>query len=476
MNLAYIASAHPRVIDGGIRLDRVPAVAWLALQTVALWPTWTWMAARVQDGSDDPLGVLAIAALVALIASLRGELRAAPRLGWLLLASLGMLAATALHGALPPLLSGLVAVLAWACGLLAFLPRRVAALPVAGLAVLALPLLSSLQFYAGYPLRVLTAEASRWLLMPGFDVSREGSTLLVDGRLVIVDAPCSGVQMVWLGYFTACTVALWARRSDRAFLARLPLVGLLVLAGNVVRNAVLVAFEGAGAPLAAWAHGGLGLLVLAAVCGAIAKAMARRAAPNAAASMGLPTLPWLDRWLANRFVHRIAHKAAFAGAMAVCAAVSLAQAWPGPAAAPVEAGFHEWPAEWDGAPLRPMALGEVEQRFAQHFPGAIARLTDGEGVFVLRQVNRPTRMLHPAADCYRALGYQVTQVRLERDAQERLWRCFAAQRKKGQTLRVCERIVDAEGRAFTDTSAWYWSAAGGRSQGPWQAVTVARPM
>ena len=98
------------------------------------------------DGSDDPLGVLAIAALVALVASLRGELRAAPRLGWLLLASLGTLAATALHGVLPPLLSGLVAVLAWACGLLAFLPRRVAALPVAGLAVLALPLLSSLQF------------------------------------------------------------------------------------------------------------------------------------------------------------------------------------------------------------------------------------------------------------------------------------------------------------------------------------------
>jgi exosortase/archaeosortase family protein len=477
MNLATIASAHPRIIDGGIRLDRVPAAAWLALQSAALWPTWAWMAARVQDGSDDPLGVLAIAALVALVASLRGELRAAPRLGWLLLASVGTLAATAAHGALPPLLSGLVAVLAWACGLLAFLPRRVAGLPVAGLAVLALPLLSSLQFYAGYPLRVLTAEASRWLLMPGFDVSREGSTLLVDGRLVIVDAPCSGVQMVWLGYFTACAVALWARRTDRTFLARLPMVGLLVLAGNVVRNAVLVAFEGAGEPLAPWVHGGLGLLVLAAVCGGIAKTMARPAAPGVAASAGLSMLPWLDRWLANRFVHRIAHKAAFAGVMAVCATLSVAQAWPGRSTASINAAASvEWPSEWDGAPLRPLALGEVEQRFAQRFPGSIARLTDGEGVFVMRQVNQPTRMLHPAADCYRALGYRITQVRLERDAQERRWRCFAAQRKNGQTLRVCERIVDARGRAFTDTSAWYWSAAAGDSQGPWQAVTVARPM
>lgn len=470
MNLAYIASAHPRVIDGGIRLDRVPAAAWLALQTVALWPTWAWMARRVVDGSDDPLGVLAIAALVALVASLRGELRAAPRLGWLLLASLGTLAATALHGVLPPLLSGLVAVLAWACGLLAFLPRRVAALPVAGLAVLALPLLSSLQFYAGYPLRVLTAEASRWLLMPGFDVAREGSTLWVDGRLVIVDAPCSGVQMVWLGYFTACAVALWARRSDRSFAARLPVVGLLVLAGNVVRNSVLVALEGAGRAPAPWVHDALGLLVLAAVCAGISRAMGRATPGEVSASPAGLSMPWLERWLANRFVHRIAHKALFGIVMTVCALAAVA-----PASLPAQA-FHEWPSTWDGAPLRPLALSEVEHRFAQRFPGAIARMTDGQAVFVLRHVASPTRMLHPAADCYRALGYRVTQVRLEDDAQQRRWRCFSAARKHGETLRVCERIVDADGRAFTDTSAWYWAAAAGQSQGPWQAVTVASSM
>lgn len=478
MSLASIASTHPRFIDGGIRLDRVPATAWLVLQGLALWPTWTWMADRMRDGSDDPLGLLAIAALAALVWQARRELRAAPRLGWLLSASLGTLAATVLHPVLPPLAAGLLAVLAWACGLLAFLPRRMAAAPVVGLAVLALPLLSSLQFYAGYPLRVLTAEASRWLLMPGFDVSREGSTLLVDGRLVIVDAPCSGVQMVWLGYFTACAVALWARRSDRSFLARLPLVGLLVLVGNIVRNAILVAFEGAGQPLGPWAHGALGLLLLAIVCGGIAVAMARpSASPAAGPQLNLSALPWLDRWLANRFVHRIAHKSLFAAAMALCTLFSLAQALQAPAGASVAASaFHEWPAEWDGAPLRPLALSEVEHRFAQQFPGAIARRTDGESMFVLRQVTAPTRMLHPAVDCYRALGYRVEQVRLEQDAQQRLWRCFAAQRKHGQTLRVCERIVDADGRAFTDTSAWYWAAAAGQSHGPWQAVTVARPM
>ncbi|MDB5825871.1 MAG: transrane exosortase-like protein [Variovorax sp.] len=290
MTLAHFAQHHPRFVDWSIHVDRLPAAGWLALQFAALTPTWCWMVDRMRDGSDDPLGALALASLAVLVWHLRRELRAAPRLGWMALAACGtLLAAVARTGvtgvsglgalpALPPLAASLLAVLALACGLIAFLPKRVAALPVAGLAVLALPLLSSLQFYAGYPLRVVTAEASRWLLAPGFDVLREGSTLRVGGRMVIVDAPCSGVQMVWLGYFTACAVALWAQRTDRQFVARLPVVGLLVLLGNIVRNAVLVALEGAGHAPAPWAHDAFGLLLLALVCGGIAWAMARHAA------------------------------------------------------------------------------------------------------------------------------------------------------------------------------------------------------
>ena len=186
------------------------------------------------------------------------------------------------------------------------------------------------------------------------------------------------------------------------------------------------------------------------------------------------SIPLFDRWFANRFVNRIAHKAAFAIVMLACLAWSAACALRSSPAPMAIAPFHEWPSEWDGVRLRPLALGEVEQRFADRFPGAIARMTDGERMFVLRQVNTPTRMLHPAADCYRALGFRIAQVRLERDAEARLWRCFDAERRGTSKLRVCERIVDAEGRAFTDTSAWYWSAVGGQSQRPWQAVTLAR--
>jgi exosortase/archaeosortase family protein len=262
--------ATPRAIDVALRVDRAPAGLWLGLLAAALAPTWWWMGRRVVDGSDDPLGVAALATLAALAWTCRHALRAAPRLGWLALALAGAVLSTAAQGALPPLLAALPGLLALGAGLVAFLPSRIARAPVLGLSVLALPLLASLQFYAGYPLRVVTAEASRWLLAPWFSAERTGTALRVDSVLVIVDAPCSGVQMLWLGYFTACVVAVVAARSDRAFLTRLPAVSALVLAGNVLRNAVLVACEAAGRHLPGWAHDAVGLVVLAAVCTAIA--------------------------------------------------------------------------------------------------------------------------------------------------------------------------------------------------------------
>lgn len=160
--------------------------------------------------------------------------------------------------------------------------------------------------------------------------------------------------------------------------------------------------------------------------------------------------------------------------------LALAAAWPllaTPRADPV-ARHAEWPREWEGRALRPLSITEVEQRFAARFPGAIARFSDGERVLVLRRVTEPTRMLHPAADCFRGLGYRIEQVRLEHDVRQRLWRCFEAEGRDGTRLRVCERItpVDGAGEAFVDASSWFWAAVTGRSHGPWQAVTVVEAM
>ena len=268
--------ALPRAVEWGIRVERMPSLVWLACVAAALLPTWLWMARRMLDGSDDPLGLLAIAALALLAWRQRAALRASPRLGWLALGLAAALASTLSIGLLPPLLLAVLALSALGCALVAFLPPQLAPAPVLGLSLLSLPWLASLQFYAGYPLRALTAEASRWLLAPFFAVERSGSALRVDGQLVIVDAPCSGVQLLWLAYFTACVAALLAARGNRGFLARLPLVSACVLAGNILRNAVLVALEAGGHGTAGWPHELVGLLALAGVCGAVAWLMVPR--------------------------------------------------------------------------------------------------------------------------------------------------------------------------------------------------------
>jgi exosortase/archaeosortase family protein len=262
-----------------LRLAAIPPWAWLALQAAALWAHWHWVARRVVAGSDDPLGVAAFVVLVALVVRLAPSLRHEPRLAWLA-AALGLsVAATAAVFAAPPLAAALLAALALVAGLRAFMPAGRSIVPYAGLAVLSLPLVASLQFYAGYPLRVLTAQCSTWLLQAaGVAAERSGSAMEVQGRLVIVDAPCSGVQMVWMAYFCACALAAWHALPQRRFLRRLPAVGALVLAGNVLRNTVLVALEAQGPVAPAW-HEGIGLVVLAAVCAGVAGLM--RDAPDA---------------------------------------------------------------------------------------------------------------------------------------------------------------------------------------------------
>ena len=251
------------------RLDRVPPWGWLALQAGALWVHWRWAAARLAVGSDDPLGVVALVVLVLAIGRLAPSLRSHPRASWLAPALGLSVASTVAVFAAPPLAGALLAALALGCGLAAFMPPQRPVLPLAGLMVLALPVVSSLQFYAGYPLRLVTAQASTWLLQAGgWAATRSGTAMLVDGHLVIVDAPCSGIQLAWMAWLCACTVGAFGPGDDRRWLRRLPWIGLLVLAGNVVRNSVLVVLEARG-DVSDAVHEAIGLAVLAAVCAAV---------------------------------------------------------------------------------------------------------------------------------------------------------------------------------------------------------------
>lgn len=444
----------------------VPGWLWLLLPTLALWPLWQWSLRRMSDGSDDPFGLVALATLLVMLWRERRQLRGAPRLGWLCLALLLSAAALFSQAWLPPLLRSVLAVLALFAAIFAVRVNGQALLAWLGLGLLALPILSSLQFFAGYPLRLLTAEASAWLLRAGgLAVSRQGSALEVAGQLVMVDAPCSGVQMAWVAYFTAFATAAWLRLADRRLLRRIPLLGVLVLAGNILRNSLLVLQETGRLGLPDWMHEGIGLLVFVVVCALVLRYVA------AAAEPGAPAMPVMrvERSVAAQPV-QVGLVLAF---LFLAAGPWLVEQ---PAGTPRSSSFVEWPQQFAGMPLQPLALSAVEQRFAEQFPGAIARFSAGRQVITLRHVTQATRKLHPAADCYRGLGYRIKAISVQRRPDRGgLQRCFVASRG-GQDLQVCEYIEDAAGQSFSDNSAWYWSALAGRSPGPWRAVTIAQAM
>ena len=262
MSLAHTLACRP---------VRLGAPDWLALHALALWPHGAYLVQRAFDSSDDPLGLLALAAVAALVVWQRHALRLTPRLPWLMASMAIALAANgAWWAGVPALLASLLAALSLACALLAWWPATQPRLPLAGLVVLALPWIASLQFYLGFPLRVITAQLSAWgLQLAGFDAARSGASMIVNNRLVIVDAPCSGVQMAWLAYFTACAAAAATGLADRLFVRRAAWVGAIVLAGNVLRNSVLVALEARPGGLSAVWHESIGLVVLALVCASV---------------------------------------------------------------------------------------------------------------------------------------------------------------------------------------------------------------
>lgn len=129
-----------------------------------------------------------------------------------------------------------------------------------------------------------------------------------------------------------------------------------------------------------------------------------------------------------------------------------------------------WPAAYEGRPLTLIAPTPEDRFLARQFPGQVARFSDGRRQIVLRRVSAATRTLHPASDCFRAIGYTVTPapMRLAPDGQPAS--CFTASRD-GRTLTACEQVRDVNsGESWPDISSWYWSALLGASPGPWTAA------
>ena len=262
-----LVAGHERAPDGvgDVRANwhaMRPVGALLGGLLLALWPHWLYMGRRMFDGSDEPWGILALATVLVLVAQDRAELSVPTRSALVASAALAVVAAAA-SLVLPDLAAAAVAMLALALFLVHALARRPVT-PLVALLLLGLPVIASLQFYLGFPLRVFTAHATAALLgLTGVDASAAGASILHQGITVLVDAPCAGIGMLWVGSYTAALLSYLARADVARTATNAVAAALLVLAANVARNAALFFPEAGLVQWPAWSHEAIGLAALA---------------------------------------------------------------------------------------------------------------------------------------------------------------------------------------------------------------------
>lgn len=138
----------------------------------------------------------------------------------------------------------------------------------------------------------------------------------------------------------------------------------------------------------------------------------------------------------------------------------------------VSSQFPGWPSKYEGKLLAQLELTEKEEIFVKGFPGKIGRFSDGSRELIIRWVEQPTRKLHPAADCFKGIGYYITPQPIQVNELGIKMGCFTAT-KGNNALNVCEYIEAREGKNWSDISAWYWGAIFEESPKGWMSYVVA---
>jgi exosortase/archaeosortase family protein len=423
------------------------------LQLLALAPVLVWFAKRLDDGSDEPLGLLTLSLALVLAWRDRASLHAGPAAR--ILGAVLVLASVLSIYVLPPMLRGALALTG--ISVCYGLHRRGGLI---GLVLLSLPVMASLQFYIGYPMRVMAAEGSLRLLELGsLAVSRSGTQLELAGQVIGVDPACGGVRMLWHALAAAMALAALHRLSWRATIIAGLLAVLLVIPANTLRAALLVLKETGRISELFLGHSAIGLV-----------------------SFGIILLPlWLA--ISTRARHSFPLRSVAKpgrmewGSLTAAAVLAPLLAWGAPRT-PERAEVGPLPVNFtfDGLtlPLAPLPASEAERAFAKSFPGTLSSHLWGGDQVILRRVNVATRRLHPSRDCLRAAGYETGEAITVIRPDGSTWSRFYATRD-GLRLVVHERIVgEGDGRTWTDVSAWYWSALRRPLNGPWQAQTVIR--
>lgn len=421
------------------------------LELILLIPAGVWFFQRLNDGSDEPLGLLTLALAIGLAWRDRKALAVSDFSRCMGAAFLILSIVSTAH--VPPMVrAGLSLIgVAWIHGL-----HRNAG--VIGLLFLSLPVAASMQFYLGYPLQVASADlAVKMLEMWGVSVVRIGSQLDLAGHVVGVDPACAGVRLLWHASAAAMGLAgIYRLKWLRAIVLGV-LAVVMVLPVNALRAAVLAAESSGKVSLGALGHESTGLiafLLLLVPLTWVASSWARPSVPavsTAAPTRGISFILLAGAFLAPFFMNQRVGQHISRGDLALPESFSFS-------------GMNQR--------LKPLPPTQAEAVASLSFPGTMGSYQWGEDVVVLRKVPAATRSLHSSVDCLKAGGYQIGESRVVTLDDGTTWTRFQVS-KDGVRSVVYERFVSTiDGATWTDVSAWYWYALWHPLNGPWVAETV----
>jgi exosortase/archaeosortase family protein len=232
------------------------------MPVVGYWHAWQWYFNRIHNALEEAIGLFAILAFIVILAvQFIAKGRVIFRFPLWPIALLLTLYSLSFLLPVPSIVRAAVAFLTlfmiiyWA----SFGKHP----PVSFWALIAicLPVVPSLQFYLGYPARIISASLTVPLLqLNGVPVARSGTNLVWQGQLLQFDAPCSGVTMLWAGLLITLFVCLVYRFSLLKTAVAIVIALLIVLIGNVLRASSLFYLEtGALSFEQPWMHDGIGI-------------------------------------------------------------------------------------------------------------------------------------------------------------------------------------------------------------------------
>ncbi len=465
------------------------ASAQVAAAALSFWPVWSWALQLLKTSDEDILGLISLLTFLAL--------------AWRRSQTVDMVS--------PPSASGestertlftkadlflTLALFGLYCLSLAFAPQVVSALlaltilgsclhragklskPNAGdwaLLLLAVPLLSSLNYYCGYPLRILAVNIAGLMLnFSGLAVSVEGTELVSASSVVGVDPACSGIKILWIDLYLAAALASYFRLSKGSSAKVLSASIIIAVFANAIRVSSLFYLESGIISVPqlfhSAVHSGIGAASFAASAGLL---LFLGLQESHVSSGQLHLLKTRKQESAGAKFSAFATSVFFlACLLAALAPLLLQQACNNSAANRTAKIFGGWPHTFEGKPLKQLTLSEANERFARSFPGKIAVFSDGKRRIVFRWVSEASRQLHSAASCYQASGYQIRHLPPFLDEQGRKWESFRAE-KGSEKLKVRERLYDQKGNSWPDASSWYWAAILKETSGPWNLISVA---